>query len=60
MGTKEFIGCGKVVWGNEEFGELNCGDPMGRWEKDESGELIWINFDYYKCEDCSQKDGGTQ
>ena len=48
----KFIGCGVVVWGNEEYGTLNCGDPMGFWEKDKDGNNIWVIKDYYKCSSC--------
>jgi hypothetical protein len=52
----EFVGCGKVVWGNNEFGTLNCGDPCGRWVIDNtSGTREWIEDSYFKCQECSQK-----
>ena len=60
-------GCGKVLYGNDEFGTMNCGDIFGRWvsdvPKNEREQMIWKKDDYPTlCKECSQstKDKNNQ
>ena len=44
-------GCGRIIYGNKEFGTLNCGNKIGKYIK---GKWKW-NKELLLCKECKEQ-----